>query len=504
MEFTEIRELLSKIKQLTPDAQRGVVEIILPTVTVSAEERARQLTTGQFQIDIATLDSATLHQVQQFVSTFMLDDDSPSAKTWPAPADLSAFESNSQVPFMIATVPAGSQIEDVAVGDDALSGISHVAILLRCGTPMVIKAVVGAPEAFSAPTEYSAEAGYKTISFQLPVGAKVGDTFSVDDDGSTFDFQVPSGLPAIMARTGWICMQKKMETLHNGEWINEDSAVLAPAKSCAYCGCSDPPPRSRCSRCKTTWFCNKQCHKKAWPKHKLACRPQITTEEADKQCTVAKATFDQAAALLSPVEDIDTSESQQAFSTAEAAKALLTRSIHADPGNIAAHHLLGVAMSKLGDRSGAITAFERAIARGGHSNPLTYDHLGTTLKRTGNMERAKSCFKHAIKLMPDQPNFHTHLANLHMDLGETSCAIREFELSVSLDPNDDPFTLVNYGLALHGLGDLSGAIAAHRKACQADPRDTKARDNLRILLGQLKGERERDGRAAKKMAGGDD
>ncbi|KAF1915941.1 hypothetical protein BDU57DRAFT_210881 [Ampelomyces quisqualis] len=40
------------------------------------------------------------------------------------------------------------------------------------------------------------------------------------------------------------------------------------AKVCAHCGKADA---KACSRCKDTYYCSKECQKKAWPRHKKVC-----------------------------------------------------------------------------------------------------------------------------------------------------------------------------------------------------------------------------------------
>lgn len=40
---------------------------------------------------------------------------------------------------------------------------------------------------------------------------------------------------------------------------------------CLHCGSRDTTVLCKCSRCLSAWFCNTDCQRKAWPKHKNSC-----------------------------------------------------------------------------------------------------------------------------------------------------------------------------------------------------------------------------------------
>jgi len=46
---------------------------------------------------------------------------------------------------------------------------------------------------------------------------------------------------------------------------------LVVERMCAYC--HKQTAKSICSKCKDTWYCNKECQKAAWKTHKKMCKP---------------------------------------------------------------------------------------------------------------------------------------------------------------------------------------------------------------------------------------
>jgi len=48
-----------------------------------------------------------------------------------------------------------------------------------------------------------------------------------------------------------------------------------PTYSCAVC--NKPGVTARCPKCKTTWYCGKDCQAAAWPQHKQVCKDYAET-----------------------------------------------------------------------------------------------------------------------------------------------------------------------------------------------------------------------------------
>lgn len=71
-------------------------------------------------------------------------------------------------------------------------------------------------------------------------------------------------------------LQKLLKT--KGVDMNVSSADREPAKVCLNCGKMDQADELRkCSRHKRAFFCNRDCQRSAWKRHKKDCRPPEST-----------------------------------------------------------------------------------------------------------------------------------------------------------------------------------------------------------------------------------
>jgi len=64
--------------------------------------------------------------------------------------------------------------------------------------------------------------------------------------------------------------------------MNIDSSHRSTDRNCLYClqkveGCS------RCSKCRTALYCNRDCQEKHWPVHKNNCINSNNTEDSDEK-----------------------------------------------------------------------------------------------------------------------------------------------------------------------------------------------------------------------------
>ena len=88
----------------------------------------------------------------------------------------------------------------------------------------------------------------------------------------------------------------------------------------------------------------------------------------------------------------------------------LHKVIGLNPTDPAAHNDLGVALTKIGDFTGASCAFEKAIVmRGGHY-PEALNNLGLVLMHTEREPEAFSALSAACHLRPEDPNPRKNLA----------------------------------------------------------------------------------------------
>lgn len=60
--------------------------------------------------------------------------------------------------------------------------------------------------------------------------------------------------------------------------VSSSEGTQQAYKICGECGKTDEK-LLRCGKCKSEWYCDVTCQKKAWPKHKQVCQVQVKTEK---------------------------------------------------------------------------------------------------------------------------------------------------------------------------------------------------------------------------------
>jgi tetratricopeptide (TPR) repeat protein len=132
----------------------------------------------------------------------------------------------------------------------------------------------------------------------------------------------------------------------------------------------------------------------------------------------------------------------------DAAAALYRRVLEAQPGQPDALHLLGLALSRLGDKAGALASVERAVAA-----------------------------------VPNHPGYRFSQGNLLIEAKRWAEAAAALRLVVAAEPRDLA-AKSTLAVALIELHDAAGAEALLREALAVDPNFVPALDNLAAL--QLK------------------
>lgn len=135
-------------------------------------------------------------------------------------------------------------------------------------------------------------------------------------------------------------------------------------------------------------------------------------------------------------------------------------------------HLLGVALYKSGERSGAIPLFERAIALHS-SNPEFYVALGNVLADERRFKEALENFQAALLLDPGHAIALANIGRVLHDLGHFREAAEVFRVSLDHDP-DLSGAQSNLASTLHSLGKFAEAEIAARKAIEINPRSVHA------------------------------
>jgi tetratricopeptide (TPR) repeat protein len=160
--------------------------------------------------------------------------------------------------------------------------------------------------------------------------------------------------------------------------------------------------------------------------------------------------------------------------------ATLRRAIGIDPDIPEAYINLGDALSRLGDRTGAIAALENAV-RLQPGSPAAHNNLGSILQAKGAFDQATYHFERAIHSDPDYAvaryNYGRALAQ------RKSYAEAEAQLSnaLRLDPRLAE-AAVSLGMVRIQTGQLPLAIESCRQAIRIRPGLTVAHFNLALAL----------------------
>ena len=168
-------------------------------------------------------------------------------------------------------------------------------------------------------------------------------------------------------------------------------------------------------------------------------------------------------------------------------KTLWQHAVDCDPRNAMAHYMLGVALSKDGDKSAA-AEFQQATATDGRQQnlykrvrALSHVELGDLALEGNDADSALAHFRTATEFDPDQLAPHMRLGSLLAKRGDFAGSEAEYQRSIELAPGSAT-VLVNAAVALVRQGKRSEAIADLRRAVELDPKLLVARTNLARLL----------------------
>jgi tetratricopeptide (TPR) repeat protein len=141
--------------------------------------------------------------------------------------------------------------------------------------------------------------------------------------------------------------------------------------------------------------------------------------------------------------------------------------MQADPGNLEAPQLLGIALAAKGDKAGATAVF-RQSAESHPRNPLAHFNLGLQLQSMGQHIEAITSFGRAVALHPKYTDAIYGLGFSYQKVGRHIEATAAYAKAARLDPKwvSALFTLGN---SLAASGDLNGAIDAFRQAVAIKP-----------------------------------
>jgi predicted TPR repeat methyltransferase len=150
------------------------------------------------------------------------------------------------------------------------------------------------------------------------------------------------------------------------------------------------------------------------------------------------------------------------------------------PGNAECSYHLGLALVALGHKEEAGAQFARAIDLDA-THVAAYVCLGNVLTAAGDFDAAASHYGRALSLDPRSAIAHRNLANLQRQRGQPEEAILHFKRAVELEP-DDSDSHNDLGNCYLRRGELESAIAHYRAALLHRPAFIEAHNNLGIAL----------------------
>jgi Tfp pilus assembly protein PilF/peroxiredoxin len=161
--------------------------------------------------------------------------------------------------------------------------------------------------------------------------------------------------------------------------------------------------------------------------------------------------------------------------------ALMTfeRVAKSDPSAITFYNL-GTLYMKLGQPSGAKTAFERALSLD-REYPDAHNTLGALLAQNGDFEGAVAHFRKALETRPDYADALNNLGYVLFQTGQPQEAHRLYQRALELQP-DFPEALNNLGIFFGQQRDLERAGTYFKQAVERRPDYGEAANNLALVL----------------------
>jgi len=148
----------------------------------------------------------------------------------------------------------------------------------------------------------------------------------------------------------------------------------------------------------------------------------------------------------------------------------------------------GVARGNLGDDSGALADYNKAIEiKPDYAE--AYNNRGVARRNLGDYSGALADYNKAIEIKPDYADAYYNRGVARRNLGDYSGALADYNKAIEIKP-DYALAYVGRGVARGKLGDYSGALADYNKAIEIKPDDADAyynRGNARGKLGDYSG-----------------
>jgi len=147
-----------------------------------------------------------------------------------------------------------------------------------------------------------------------------------------------------------------------------------------------------------------------------------------------------------------------------------------NPSDPDALHLLGVLHQQTGRVSTSIPLICRAI-RVCPSNYNYYNSLGTSMKRVGNLKKARQCYEKALRLKPDYPEALYNFGGICYAQKDYDAALRYYQRAIEVK-KEFPEAMNNMAATLNVLGEFQNAVEWCKTAIQLNPEYSEAYNNM--------------------------
>lgn len=198
------------------------------------------------------------------------------------------------------------------------------------------------------------------------------------------------------------------------------------------------------------------------PQNKKARKALRDLQGRRGEAALTQADFERVAALMQ--------------SNLQKARSEASRLCRLHPDQPALHNLHGVICSRLGDKSEAVTCFERALSE----EPRFADALNNLASTLGELQRhddAVRCFESLLTTVGADPEIHYNHGNALRQGGRAREAVTAYKKALNLRPFY-PEAYNNLGNVLHDLQDSEQARICYENALELDPDFTEANRNL--------------------------
>ena len=134
----------------------------------------------------------------------------------------------------------------------------------------------------------------------------------------------------------------------------------------------------------------------------------------------------------------------------------------------------------------SVALHEHMIAELGTSphRIVLYLRLGKVNWKLGQDEKAADCFRQVLRMNPNVPEAHWHLALILQKQGKLDEAVSHYREAVRMDPRDSS-SFNNLGAALAAQGKFEEAVTQLSEAVRLEPGSANARRNLARALAKL-------------------